>query len=109
MMGRVLVLALALGMGACSKGRGEVHTFVEDPYPEKLSAWGLFQGSGWTLEPQAGVLPYSVNTPLFSDYAEKYRTIWVPPGQAAQYRDSDVFDFPVGTILSKTFMYPVDG
>lgn len=108
-MGRVLVLVLALGLGACSKGRGEVHTFVEDPYPEKLSAWGLFQGSGWTLEPQAGVIPYSVNTPLFSDYAEKYRTIWMPPGQTAQYRDSDVFDFPVGTILSKTFMYPVDG
>lgn len=108
-MRRVLVMVLALGLGACSKGRGEVHTFVEDPYPEKLSAWGLFQGSGWTLEPQAGVIPYTVNTPLFSDYAEKYRTVWVPPGQAAQYRDSEAFDFPVGTILSKTFMYPVDG
>jgi len=105
----VLVAILALGLGACSKGRGEVHTFVEDPYPEKLSAWGLFQGSGWTLEPQAGVIPYELNTPLFSDYAEKYRTIWVPPGQAATYRDAEAFDFPVGTILSKTFMYPADG
>lgn len=105
----MLGVLLALGLGACSKGRGEVHTFVEDPYPEKLSAWGLFQGSGWTLEPQAGVIPYTVNTPLFSDYAEKYRTVWMPPGQAAQYRDSEAFDFPVGTILSKTFMYPVDG
>jgi len=108
-LGGLLLAVLALGLGSCSKGRGEVHTFVEDPFPEKLSAWGLFRGTGWTLEPQAGVIPYELNTPLFSDYAEKYRTLWVPPGQAAAYRDAEVFDFPVGTILSKTFMYPADG
>ncbi len=100
---------MALGLWGCSKGRGEVHTFVEDPYPEKLSAWGLFQGTGWTLEPNAGVIPYELNTSLFTDYAEKYRTIWVPPGQSATYRDSEAFDFPVGTVISKTFMYPADG
>jgi len=107
---RALLLVVALlALGACSKGRGEVHTFVEDPFPEKLSAWGLFQGTGWTLEPRAGVIPYELNTPLFSDYAEKYRTIWLPPGQSAAYREEEAFDLPVGTILSKTFMYPADG
>jgi uncharacterized repeat protein (TIGR03806 family) len=105
----VLFAVVALGLGACSKGRGEVHTFVEDPFPEKLSGWGLFQGTGWTLEPRAGVIPYELNTPLFSDHAEKYRTIWMPPGQAAVYRDAEAFELPVGTILSKTFMYPMDG
>lgn len=105
----MLFAVAALWLVGCSKGRGEVHTFVEDPFPEKLSAWGLFRGTGWTLEPQAGVTPYELNTPLFSDYAEKYRTIWLPPGQAATWRDSEPFDFPVGTILSKTFMYPAQG
>ncbi len=100
---------LAVVMSGCTKGRGEVHSFVEDPFPEKLSAWGLFRGTGWTLEPNTGVVPYELNTPLFSDYAEKYRTLWVPPGQAATYREAEVFDFPVGTILSKTFMYPTSG
>lgn len=102
---------LALWLPGCGKSRseGQVHTFVEDPFPDKLSAWGLFRGTGWTLEPNAGVIPYELNTPLFSDYAEKYRTLWVPPGQVATYRDADVFDLPVGTILSKTFMYPVNG
>ncbi len=106
---RMLFAVAALWLAGCSKGRGEVHTFVEDPFPEKLSAWGLFRGTGWTLEPNAGVTPYELNTPLFSDYAEKYRTLWVPPGQAATWKDAEAFDFPVGTILSKTFMYPVEG
>jgi uncharacterized repeat protein (TIGR03806 family) len=106
-----LAVVVALGLAGCGKGcgGGQVHTFVEDPFPEKLSAWGLFQGTGWTLEPNVGVLPYELNTPLFSDYAEKYRTLWVPPGQAATYRESEAFELPEGTILSKTFMYPVGG
>jgi uncharacterized repeat protein (TIGR03806 family) len=110
-LGRVLLAVVALGLPGCSKGRaeGQVHPFVEDPYPEKLSAWGLFRGTGWTLVPNAGVVPYEVNTPLFSDYAEKYRTLWVPPGQAATYREAEAFELPVGTILSKTFMYPKSG
>ncbi len=104
-----VLLIVALGAWSCSKGRGEVHTFVEDPFPEKLSEWGLFEGTGWTLEPNAGVIPYELNTPLFTDYAEKYRTIWLPPGQSATYREAEAFDFPVGTVISKTFMYAVDG
>jgi uncharacterized repeat protein (TIGR03806 family) len=106
--GLVLLAVVVLGCSK-SKGNGQVHTFVEDPFPDKLSAWGLFRGTGWTLEPNAGVIPYELNTPLFSDYAEKYRTVWMPPGQAATYRAEEVFDLPVGTILSKTFMYPVSG
>ncbi|MFQ5609621.1 MAG: SO2930 family diheme c-type cytochrome, partial [Woeseiaceae bacterium] len=53
-----------------------------------------------------GVLPYDLNTPLFSDYALKLRTVWMPKGTMAEYRGGNVpFDFPVGTILSKTFHY----
>lgn len=106
-----VVAVLALWLPGCTRSRsdGQVHTFVEDPFPDTLSAWGLFRGTGWTLEPNASVIPYELNTPLFSDYAEKYRTLWVPPGQVATYRDAEVFDLPVGTILSKTFMYPVNG
>jgi uncharacterized repeat protein (TIGR03806 family) len=79
----------------------------EDP-PEKLSAYGLFVGNGSTQEPVPGLVPYDLNTPLFSDYATKYRFIKLPPGASAEYRDPDVFEFPVGTIISKTFAYPCD-
>ena len=76
--------------------------------PALLSAWGLFRGNGATQEPADGVVPYDINTPLFSDYAVKYRFIRLPPGTAAQYHDTDIFAFPVGTILVKSFAYPRD-
>ena len=110
-MAMLLALGVALlGLPGCkSRGSGPVRTFVEEPFPEKLSEWNLFRGDGSTLEPNTGVMPYDLSSPLFSDYAEKYRTLWLPPGQSATYRDTETFDFPVGTILSKTFMYPKDG
>lgn len=55
------------------------------------------------------VTPYDLVTPGFSDYAIKRRTIWVPPGTAVTYRDGDeVFDFPVGSIITKSFGFPRD-
>jgi uncharacterized repeat protein (TIGR03806 family) len=73
--------------------------------PQVLSAYGLFRGNGLTQEPAEGVIPYDLNTPLFSDYATKYRFISLPPGTSARYHDTDAFDFPVGTIIAKTFAY----
>ena len=53
-----------------------------------------------------GVNPYDLATPLFTDYALKLRTVTLPKGASATYRADEVFDFPVGTIISKTFYYP---
>ncbi len=107
---RTTLLTALLALAACkSRGDGPVRSFVAEPFPERLSEWNLFKGKGATLEPNAGVLPYALNSALFSDHAEKYRTLWVPPGQKATYHDAETFDFPVGTILSKTFMYPREG
>ena len=36
--------------------------------------------------PNEGVLPYDLNTALFSDYAAKHRFVWLPPGTSATYR-----------------------
>jgi uncharacterized repeat protein (TIGR03806 family) len=79
----------------------------EDP-PDQLSAFGLFLGNGSTQEPADGVIPYDVNTPLFSDYALKYRYVRVPSGTKARYRDPEAIDFPTGTVLVKTFAYARD-
>jgi uncharacterized repeat protein (TIGR03806 family) len=76
--------------------------------PEQLSAYGLFVGNGSTQEPVEGVVPYDLNSPLFSDYASKYRFVRLPPGTSANYQDTEVFDFPVGTTIAKTFAYPCD-
>lgn len=67
----------------------------------------LTKGSG-KLVVKHGTVPYDLSSPLFSDYATKFRTIWIPPGTKIQYHPTDVFEFPVGTIITKTFAFPAD-
>jgi uncharacterized repeat protein (TIGR03806 family) len=76
--------------------------------PEKLSQYGFFAGDLARQQPDSGVIPYKLNTPLFSDYAEKLRFVKLPPGQSVKYTDTGVLNFPVGTTLIKTFYYPND-
>ena len=75
---------------------------------DKLSDYGFFTGDIRKLDPADDVLPYSLNSALFSNYAEKLRFIKVPAGKKIKYNDSLVFDFPVGTVLIKNFYYPND-
>jgi len=77
-------------------------------FKDKLSEYGFFQGKLSDLKPSEGVVPYDLNTPLFSNYAEKLRFVKLPPGTKAIYNDTSVFDFPIGTIFIKNFYYPVD-
>lgn len=76
--------------------------------PEKLSAFGFFEGSLAELQPAVGVIPYHLQTPLFSNYAEKARFIKLPEGKKAVYSDRENFDLPTGTYLIKNFYYPFD-
>ena len=73
-----------------------------------LSEYGFFRGDMAEQQPVEGVLPYELNTPLFSDYAQKLRFVQLPEGQAATYREREVLDLPVGSVLIKTFYYPQD-
>lgn len=77
-------------------------------FQTKLSDYHFFTGALHELHPAPGVVPYSLNTPLFSNYAEKSRFIQLPPGTKAIYRDTVHFDMPVGTVLIKNFYYPHD-
>jgi len=78
------------------------------PPKETLSEYGFFSGNMADQLPVAGIVPYQLNTPLFSDYAEKLRFIQLPPGGKVQYDSLYVFDFPVGTTIIKTFYFPHD-
>jgi uncharacterized repeat protein (TIGR03806 family) len=99
--------AAFFGLLASRRGAGEgVLPWESGDPPRRLSAFRLFRGGGASLEPNDGVLPYDVNTPLFSDYAAKHRFVWMPRGAAAHYDSARAFDFPEGTILVKTFAYP---
>jgi len=104
----VLALGLLAVLASCARAPAPVR-FIADGRPEHLSDWHLLNVSGGRLAPNAGVLPYDLVTPLFSDYAHKLRTVWMPAGQSAKYSADKAFEFPVGTILSKTFYYPRAG
>ncbi|HLV89184.1 MAG TPA: SO2930 family diheme c-type cytochrome [Candidatus Sulfotelmatobacter sp.] len=103
-----MAVLLSACMG-CSRSATPVHPFLTEPFPDKLSDWHLFTAFSPALQPNQRVIPYDLNTPLFSDYASKYRFVWMPAGTSAAYHEDGVFDFPVGTILAKTFAFPVDG
>lgn len=87
-----------------------------DPYPvvgdqpfERLSQYGFFQGDLNDLIPSRGVLPYDLVTPLFSDYAEKARFVWMPEGTSAELiQEEETFSFPQNAVLIKNFYYPLD-
>ena len=100
---------VALALVACGSGCGSSSAPpTAASHPQKLSEYGLFVGNGAAQQPAVGVIPYDLNTPLFSDYADKYRFVKLPPGTSAKYSPHDAFEFPVGTIIAKTFAYPVD-
>jgi uncharacterized repeat protein (TIGR03806 family) len=97
---------LLLLLGAIS-GCGSSSSSEFEP-PKKLSELGLFEGNGSSQKPLTGVIPYDLATPLFSDYASKYRFLKLPEGQSAEYDEVEEFSFPVGTVIAKTFAYPHD-
>ncbi|MHA3786746.1 hypothetical protein ACX0HA_00945 [Flavobacterium hauense] len=75
------------------------------PYP-KLSDYKFFVGEIKKLEPAYKVLPYDLNSSLFTDYALKKRFVWMPEGTKATYTaDGEVLNFPVGAALIKNFYY----
>lgn len=73
-----------------------------------LSEYGFFAGKLADLQPVSGVIPYALNTPLFSDYAEKLRFVKLPEGATVPYNEKEVLEFPVGTTIIKTFYFPHD-
>ncbi|NNC38411.1 MAG: hypothetical protein HKO02_13215 [Hyphomonadaceae bacterium] len=100
-------LMCSLGLSACGAAdKTLTPTFHAEGNPPLLSDWGVVGITGGELALGSDVLAYDLNTPLFTDYAHKLRTVWMPAGTSATYHPTDSFEFPVGTIISKTFYYP---
>ena len=101
-MRRIWAALLLLGAAPAPGVRSDLLMATDAP---KLADYGLFDAAG---RPAQGVQPYTLNTPLFSDHAEKFRFAWLPPGTNAEYRPSGALAFPVGTVLVKRFAFPAD-
>ncbi len=96
------------GVGGAAGAGGESGTGgTPSGPPQFLSEWGLFKSIPDQI-PEDGVLPYEVTSPLFTDYAAKFRFVQLPSGEQIHYSDTERWTNPPGTIYVKTFAYPVD-
>ncbi|HYV31177.1 MAG TPA: Ig-like domain-containing protein, partial [Candidatus Binatia bacterium] len=84
-------------------------TFNNGPMPPRLSQTGAFMDVT-TLSPATGLVPYTVNTPLWSDGAVKTRWLMVPnngapytPGEQVTFAPTGEWTFPSGTVFVKDF------
>jgi uncharacterized repeat protein (TIGR03806 family) len=99
-------LALLL-VGASAAPPVDGARLLADTAAPRLADYGLFIDRAGRV-PAAGVVRYTLNTPLFSDYAEKARYVWMPAGTRASYSARGVLEFPVGTAIVKNFAFPAD-
>ncbi|UYV14254.1 SO2930 family diheme c-type cytochrome [Porphyrobacter sp. ULC335] len=73
-------------------------------FPKNLSEYAFFQ-DGRGLDPAARVYPYALNTPLWSDGADKLRFIYLPEGTKLVADGEGLLKFPVGAAIIKTFAF----
>ena len=65
-----------------------------------FSATGCFEAAG---APAAGLIPYELNVPFWSDGAHKRRWLAVPDGETIEVAADGDLIFPVGSVLAKEF------
>ncbi|MEM7329856.1 MAG: SO2930 family diheme c-type cytochrome [Pseudomonadota bacterium] len=100
-----LSVLLGLLVCACAQDtRPDLDVILADKPAASLADYALFEDKAARV-PARGVVKYDLINPLFSDHADKHRFVFVPDGQSASYREGEVFDFPVGSVLVKTFAY----
>jgi uncharacterized repeat protein (TIGR03806 family) len=95
----------AIACGATGSGVNWGATEFDCPL---LSQYRLFADPMDPRQNGVGGLPFDLTTPLFSDYALKYRILFLPPGTSATYAPELPFTFPIGTIIAKTFSFADD-
>jgi len=112
-----LIAALVVAAG-CGGGGGDdpgaalsgpVMVDLDAAPPTLLSDYHLFAwdpAAGFTFNDR--VVPYDLNTALFSDYALKQRAIYIPAGATAAFDPDRALDLPIGSVVVKTFYFPAD-
>jgi uncharacterized repeat protein (TIGR03806 family) len=75
--------------------------------PRLLSQTGAFAMVA-SLTPADGLIPFTVNAPLWSDGARKERWMALPPGGRIAFAERGAWGFPSGTVFVKHFALPYD-
>jgi uncharacterized repeat protein (TIGR03806 family) len=93
---------------------GNIYRFIEkegtpppNTIPLTLSESGLFKNIE-TLELANGLIPYSVNAPLWSDGASKKRIIALPDTTKIEFSTEGNWKFPPNAVLVKNFFLEME-
>jgi uncharacterized repeat protein (TIGR03806 family) len=74
---------------------------ISNDFPRRLSQTGLFRSTR-DQQPSPGVVPYSVNAPLWSDGATSERFLAVPGAGRIELDNQGIWRFPDGSVLART-------
>ncbi|AXQ30948.1 hypothetical protein D0B54_20690 [Solimonas sp. K1W22B-7] len=115
--------AVTAACGKAQSGKLNMEAVLKYNCP-RLEQYGLFADpQDPTAGPNGNGMPFTLNTILFSDYASKYRFMFLPDDsggrpQKAIYQDhgncetlniyscyTQTLKFPVGTVFAKTFSF----
>lgn len=96
-------IAIALALPGVTVSTRISDTAIATGTPATLSAYGFFDGS--PDRPSPLLIPYTLGTPLFSDYSDKRRFIYLPPGTRMTASGNGLVEFPVGAAIVKSFGY----
>jgi len=109
-----LLAASALALGGSFAARSTVPqsvsdaAIVTDAMPRTLSEYGFFTDEAGRV-PSGILIPYELNTPLWSDGADKLRYLYVPDGAVVESDGAEglggLLQFPVGSAIIKTFAF----
>ena len=106
---RLFAAALLL-MGAAVAAKPATAPSVNDKavtgsaFPQALAEYGFFTDAAGT-KPAPGVIPYRLNTPLWSDGAVKARFLYLPTSAKAKANGDGLLDLPIGAALIKSFAF----
>lgn len=104
LMAAAAALAGSISVGAAPPAGVDDAAVLDDAMPRALSEYGFFADAAAQV-PAPGVIPYRLNTPLYSDGAEKLRFVYAPAGIGAPSDADGLLDLPFGSALIKTFAF----
>lgn len=96
-------LFLAATAVAASAGYNFFNPSIWDSIPKLISGTGMYEDIlAKKISPD--IVPFEVNSPLWTDGAAKDRYIAVPAGQSVIFSDTaDIYKYPNGTMVIKNF------
>jgi hypothetical protein len=101
-IGLLAILPANAGLAAAVRGFDGADSSMP---PAKLSQTGLYTTLDRANRAIAdGIVPFQVNTALWSDAAAKERYVSLPAGAKISPTDTDTYAYPEGTVFIKNFM-----